>query len=65
MRTKSLFVVEATLTRLIGCTQPVRADRYNSDVTGADFAVDHFDEVFAGLDLVDVHENLILAKALD
>ena len=41
------------------------ADRYDSDVTSANFAVDHFDEVFARVDLIDIHENLILAKALD
>ena len=62
---KILFVVEATLTRRIGCTQPVGADRYDSDVTSADFAVDHFDEVFAGLDLIDIDEDLILAKVRD
>ena len=41
------------------------ANCYDSDVTTADFAVDHLDEVFAGLDLVDIPENLILAKVLD
>ena len=30
----------------------------------ADFAVDHFHKVFARLDLVDIDENLILAKVL-
>ena len=30
--------------------------------TSADFAVDRFDEVFAGLDLVDIDEDLICAK---
>src|SRR5262245_40840871 len=56
---KILFVIEATLTRRIGCTQPVRADRYDSDVTSADLTVDCFDEVFARLDLVDIDEDLI------
>src|SRR5262245_23960239 len=60
---KILFVVEATLTRLIGCMEPVGADQYDSDVTRADFAVDRFDEVFARLDSIDIDENLVLAKA--
>ena len=38
------------------------ADSYESDVTSADFAVDHFDEVFARLDLINIDEDLILAE---
>src|SRR5262249_32250845 len=62
---KILFVVEAALTRCISCPQPLGSDRYDSDVASADFAVDHFDEVFAGLDLIDIDENLVLAKVRD
>ena len=56
------LIVETTPTRCIDWTQPVGADRYNSDVTSADFAVDHFDEVFAGVNLVDIDKDLVLAK---
>src|SRR5438874_13778024 len=59
---KILFIVEATLTRRIGYMQPVGSDRYDSDVTSADFAVDRFDEVFARLDLVDIDEDLVFTK---
>ena len=62
---KILFVVEATLTCRIGCMQPVGPDRYDSDVTSADFAVDHLHEVFARLNLVDIDEDLIFAKVSD
>jgi len=58
---KILFVVE-TLTRRHRWHQPVGADRDDSDVTSAAFAVDHFHEVFARLDLVDIDEDLVLAK---
>src|SRR4029453_12967684 len=43
--------------------RPFGFERSNRlDVTSADFAVDRFDEVFAGLDLVDIDEDLTLAK---
>jgi hypothetical protein len=43
------------------CSQ-LGADQYESDVTSADFAVDCFEEIFAGLDLIDIDEDLVLAK---
>jgi hypothetical protein len=51
-------IVESTLPVHVGDRQPLGADQRQQHVTGSHRGGDHLDEVVAGLDRVDVLEDL-------